>query len=438
MSKKKKERKERQLASARKRAAEHKTESFLTTYRRPDGMDRYEIEKAGKRKLIIVPFTAGKGNPFADPGQLYYERTFFIHQNVGPEDSRVVCLAKTFKEKCPICEERMKLMKKSNADADAIKALQPKERQLFYVIDITDDEDNREVQILEISHHFFGKALDTCISGADPEEETLFDRFYAAEDGGVLKTLWEKGKFNGRAFYKCENIQILPRKFDLDEDVWAELPSLDSLLVKMSYDEMKKLFLQVDDEDEDEDDSDDDDTPKKKKSSKSRDEDDDDDDDDEEEESPKKSKSKKDDDDDDDDEDDEEDDDEDDDDEEDEDDDDDDDDDDDEEEEPKKKNKDKNKVRPVDEMGIEKGSMVKHPEHGKCRVLFVNPAGTEITIEDEDGTKYGHIDPYDVTLVKGKSKKDEDDDDEDEDDEPKKKKSKKKKGGANDEDDLDV
>lgn len=274
-SKKSKERKKkRSTATAAKRRAEtHKTGFDNTAFEMPDDKKQFALKSDKAVRLDIIPYEVGEGNPFADKGELHYERTFWVHRGIGVDGTSYVCLSKTCGEPCPICEFRAKLMKDPDADEDLIKDLSPKERQLFNVINTK--EKNKGVQIWEISFHLFGKRLDTEIKNSDDDDN--YENFAELEGGFTLKCGIDEKSFGGQSFYEVSSIGFKPRNEDYDDDILAEAACLDDLLIIKEYDELKEIFLQTIEEDDDDDKKSKKSSKKSKKASKKEDEDEDED-----------------------------------------------------------------------------------------------------------------------------------------------------------------
>jgi len=286
---------ERRYTSARERADKQQT-GASPYLKLPDGVQTYK-PKSGTALLDILPFTAGKGNPWADEGALHWERTFHIHQNVGANNERMICPRLTAKKKCYICEYRAKLAKEDEDDnEETIKALAPKERQLFNLNNRKDTE--KGFQIWDFSAHLFGRDLNARLRNAD--EDDGWENFFHAEGGLTLKVGFEDDTYAGRSFVRCASIDFKPRKEDYDEEeVLEKTLCLDDLLVIPTYEETKKALLETDEDDDDEDDE-----PKSKKKSKAArgkskdededdaDEEDEDEDDEDEDDEPKSKKSK--------------------------------------------------------------------------------------------------------------------------------------------------
>lgn len=288
---------ERRYTNARERA-QKQSMGFTAPYLKLPPDAKMFKPKAGSTMLLdIVPYVVGKGNPWAEEGATHYERTFYVHRGVGANNDSFLCPRMTKKGlRCPVCEHRMKLMKDSDDDDEAlIKDLAPKQRQLFNVINRKDPEAG--VQLWDFSYHNFGKMLDARLRNSDEDEE--WEKFFFLEGGFTLRVGFAEKSFGGHAFPDAESIDFKSRD-DLDEDILEQTHNLDSLLVIPEYDELKKALLEATpDKKEDDDDGDDDDAPKSKRGTKpkSKEEDDDDDADDVDDTPKQKKKSPKDDDD---------------------------------------------------------------------------------------------------------------------------------------------
>ena len=243
--------KRREKVSARERAETHKSEFESTAIERPEGMDFFSLDSDKPRRIDIIPYVAGEGNPHREQGKVYFERTYYSHREIGPNSDKFVCPAKTANKPCPICEYRNELLKSGDKDADTkkqIKALAPKQRQLFFVVDADDRESG--VQLWDMSFHMFGKLLDYEVRNADEDED--FEFFPDPEDGYTLKLgVAEKSIDGGRPFYEVISITFKTRSEGYPDDVAETVPCLDDLIKIVPYDKLREIFLQIEDEDED-------------------------------------------------------------------------------------------------------------------------------------------------------------------------------------------
>lgn len=430
---------EERVSTARRRAETHVGGFSRTTFKVPEGMSVWQ-PKAGETYTIdILPYKVGKrkfaqGITFADPGFEHFERTFFNHARIGPNEDSYVCLAKTFDKPCPICEYRGKISK-DGATQDEIKALYSKERQLFCIYDHA--EKNKGPQLWEVSFHLFGKLLDTRIKSA---KGGRYDGFYFPDkEGRTLEVTFVEKSMGANKFSEVVSIDFTERDEEIPEEVLAKVPCLDDLIIEVPYDKLKQIFLQEpesegdadsrgDSHDEDadtdekpakkkpkDDDEDFDDEPKAKKKPAAKDDDDlvDDEDGDQDDDEPKaKKKPAKDDEDD--------------------------FDDDDADEKPVKKKKaakdddDDDKREPTaKELGLKEGMEVTF-EGEKCKIVKVSGDGTSLTLKEVgDGTIHKAIGPDRIKIPKAAKEPLPDDDDDDP------KPTKKKKPAKDDEDDFD-
>lgn len=331
-----KKREERRYADPRKRAEEHQSGFERTVFNVPEGMKVFSLKKDGVYRIDILPYIVGEGNPFADAGMLHYERTFFTHRGIGPESNSYVCLRKTFKKDCPICDHRARMGRDPDEDADLVKALAPKERQLFNVIDLSNPDDG--VQLWEISFHLFGKLLDTKIKNDD---EGDYGDFFKLDSGLLLKLGVEEKSFGGKDFYEVRDIEFKARKQQYDDSMLEQAGILDDLLVEMEYDALKAIFLQTSEADDDVKEEDDEPAPKPKGRTS------------------RTSKAK-----------------------------------------PKAEEPDDDDAdEPETATGLKVGDKVEHDEFGLCTVKHISSDGTSLRLEDEDGELHKAISPLDVEPV---------------------------------------
>ena len=291
------ERRERRKVSARRRVEGHKKDSGSCCLRLPEGINFFKVDKAGSRLIDVMPYIMKTNGRYADKGEPYWEKTFWTHRNVGPNNDMVICPNKTAGKKCPICEHRASMTNNADADEDELKALAPKERQIFLVKDPKDVE--RGLQVWDVSPFLFGNLLESRIENADEDEEDDWDSFADLEQGSTLRLTFNEKTFAGNKFFEVSSIDLKPRKVQYSDSDIDEHPCLDDLLVIKDYDDLKKLFLMFDEDDSDDDD-DDDPKPKRRRQKpvmadedEDDDADDDTDDDDEEESPPPKSKAAK-------------------------------------------------------------------------------------------------------------------------------------------------
>jgi hypothetical protein len=379
-------RSERRRAGSSQRDSKHRAGGDWTTLSIPEGIEIFQ-PKEGTVRFDIVPFEAGKGNPYAKPGEWYYERTFYTHGRVGPNNESYVCLAKTAGKPCPICEYRAKLaFDPDEGNEKLIKSLKPKERQLFLIHVVKrDDDGGNKVMLYESSFHTFGKLLDKKRQDAE-EDEPHISNFDDEKAGSTLKVSYSEEDAGGYTFLEAYSIEFKPRPNGLDSELLDHGICLDDVVKLLPYDELKRLFLQDGGKDKDDDD-DDEPAPRKAKPKAKN------DDDWEDEPAPKKKTAPKDED----------------------------------EDEPEPK---KNKSSSDD---LEEGQQVRHRQFGVCEIVRINDDGS-LLLKNDEGKRFKGVTPKNVRPLVDKPKAKPKAKDEDEEEAPPKK-TPPKKTQTKDEDD---
>jgi hypothetical protein len=308
MAKTARQKRERREASARQRL-ERKNQAFESrTLRLPEGLELFQVKEACVKRLDVFQYLVKHDNPMADPGYWYYERTYYLHQNLGPNTEWRVCPKRTANKPCPVCEYVSNLRKDYEANKELINDFKTKERQLLLVRDLS--EPDGPLKLWDVSTFLFGEKLDELIDGAEDGE---YDNFASLTSGMTLRVKFVEKPWNGKTSIQPSTIEIKQRSQQYDADEWTEdkVPCLDDLLIIPTYQELEKLFYQTDTSAESEDDDDDDDDDKPVSKSRAAVDDDDapagkakapvkkstptkpwDDDDDEEEELPAKARAK--------------------------------------------------------------------------------------------------------------------------------------------------
>jgi hypothetical protein len=199
----------------------------------------FRAEKKGHYSLDILMYrVTADHNPAVKAGQKWYQRTIWVHFGIGPDERAVLC-PKTIGQPCPICEERRRMEKEPDVDQEAVKALLPKERELFNVVDLSDPDAG--VKVFEISHFLFGKKLEQEVA-ENPDDRSGFADLCG---GKTLKLRFTEKTLPGRTFLEVDRIDFEDRG-DYDEGWLDATHDLDAMLKVLPYAELQALFLQVD------------------------------------------------------------------------------------------------------------------------------------------------------------------------------------------------
>jgi len=227
---------EKAKAAAKKQQQENAS-PYNKAFVAPKGVEPF-FPKGGtenKTTLRFLPFTQKdpRGNPdFNDKGELAYKRRYWVHRDVGPDGVTIVCPKKSFKKDCPVCEQYARRSKEEDGDSDEVKALKPKEREMFAIQLKGDDK----VHLLDQSTYLFGQKFIEELN--DPDNE--------GADACVEGEMWLRCKFlssGSGQFKKTElaTITFVPCVKKPSEELLAQVPDLDSLLIEMSYEEIEAL-----------------------------------------------------------------------------------------------------------------------------------------------------------------------------------------------------
>jgi hypothetical protein len=342
----------------------------------PKGVRSFSFREEKVYKLNPIAYVAGDHNPNAKAGFTTHELTYYTHSGIGlePRDHHC-CLRMNWGEPCPVCEEAQRL-RDQGADWDTIKSLAHRKRQLCQWVDQRDQD--KGIQVFEGSYYRgFGELLDEkLLQAAEEDPESPILSFCDPNGGMFLHVRAKKQSFKtegGAASYiSPTNIEMVPRD-GISQDLFDKAIDLESVLKKLSYEELDEILHQT--------------GGKKKAKAKARDDDEDEDEDEDEdgEEVSRNGRHT--------------------------------DDDDEENEEPEEKE-------------LTAGMTVEHEDYGECTVVKVSPDGSSLTLKDEDGKTHKAVDPADVTILEASEP-------DDEDEEPVVKKGKGAKAKARDDDDDD-
>lgn len=223
----------------------------------PDGVTLLKPKK-GNHQWDILPYTVTVDtHPEAKKGEQWFQRTYFIHFNIGTDNKAFVC-PKTIKKPCPICEHVKELYNTDQEENVALaKEMKAKERELYNLIDLNDQD--KGVQILEISYHLFGRVLDEEIYEGDDD----FADFAELSGGKTLNVSFRTRKMGSNEFVEARKIDFENRD-DYDESILKKTHDLDKMIVVRDYKSLQQELLGVV-EDADEEEAEEEEKPKPSK-----------------------------------------------------------------------------------------------------------------------------------------------------------------------------
>jgi len=218
-----------------------------STFKVPDGAELFQPQK-GTNKIDIIPFRN-------KDGKAVYFLEYYRHTGVGVNNAMAVCPNKTGAKgkPYPICEERARMKAEDHAwDSDEMKALAPKRRVLYNVIDHA--EPDKGIKIFEVAHFSFENKLvdEAWEEDEDGKKTDAMIIFADLEDGKTVSFKGREREFNGRtSISEFDSFVFLDRKKPYSEKMLSKAHPLDTLLIAKTYKELQDLWLGTPDEDED-------------------------------------------------------------------------------------------------------------------------------------------------------------------------------------------
>jgi hypothetical protein len=228
------------------------------TIQMPEGLESFKPKKSGTFRADVVAFqvtdAVKKFHPelrFSPPGKWHWNVIYYAHFGVGPDSQTVICSQKTFGKPCPICQERVKLMKDPH-EKEAADAIRPKERQLI-LLSIRDDRGNSEApRLWDVATYNFKKQLDFALDNSDADEYEERRQFWHPEHGMTLKIAGsEENSGSGRTYGKYSVLEFKPRKEPLPDEFFELGIDLYALVRETPYETARQLYHGIADEDAD-------------------------------------------------------------------------------------------------------------------------------------------------------------------------------------------
>jgi len=206
----------------------------------PKGIKILDIE-AGTKELDFLMYEVQVNNhPDAEKGELWWDREYGLHRYMGVKKQDIVC-PRSIGKKCPICEERDELAKEYKKNKIIVGKLKAQAKQLFNVMLKGDDT----IYLFDYSKASFGKVLSDELDIVDEE----FAAFPELEEGYTVTVRFKEEKFDGNPYFVADRIDFKERD-DIDEEILDDVYDLDALLEILSYEQIEKVFHEIEDEEE--------------------------------------------------------------------------------------------------------------------------------------------------------------------------------------------
>lgn len=200
--------------------------------------------KEGDHDIDIIPYLAGPFDPNTPEGEWTYILEVYEHRDVGGiEGQNYICLMKTYKQPCPVCEHRQMLIKEGG-DEGVIKDLRPSRypRSIYNILcyDDTKEEDTG-IQVFHTSHYIMemyllklAESTKRDIAAGDPPY-----KYFADPDDGYSVRFTRTGTGMNTRFIAHS---LVARNYQINPEMLNAAQQLDTLIHIPEYEEVYKAF----------------------------------------------------------------------------------------------------------------------------------------------------------------------------------------------------
>ncbi len=224
----------------------------------PEGAKFKKFDKNGNYGLDIIPHRVkNKNHPAvrdgAAIGDTVYGFDYWRHPNVGPEKLMVLCPAKTYGKKCPICDLADQMKAEYGPKSQEFNNLLPKHRVLYNVVDPNDAKE--EVLLFDESFALFEKEMVAASKNKASRKGKDFIRFADLDEGMTVFFAVERTKLQTWEFNKYQTFDFERRDDPHDDAIIKKTYSPDEFVKIFTYDELNAMLsgdTAGDDDDEDE------------------------------------------------------------------------------------------------------------------------------------------------------------------------------------------
>ena len=203
------------------------------------GIEKWKVAE-GVNDIDIIPFNAGKKNPFVVSGQvqegeIMYALDIYIHSGIGVSKSNYPCL-KQFGKDCPICKEASRLWNMNTPDAqEQAKKMFSKRRMIFNVHDLT----TGKYGYYDTGYQGFYSDI-AKLQQVKKDDEGNPINPYDWENGRTISFLGTKSEFKGKSYNEASTFDFKARK-PLSDEVLSHSVDLSDELYEYSPEDLEKI-----------------------------------------------------------------------------------------------------------------------------------------------------------------------------------------------------
>ena len=194
---------------------------------------------AANHLIDVIPYKAGKFDPYTKEGKMTYVLDLWVHYSVGVNEDSYICLSKTYNKPCPICEYQKELRNQEDFDENAVKELNPKRRAIYNILCHDNDKEyEKGIQIWDSAHW--------------NSERYFLELIRNPRHGGIDMSFSDPSKEGKSLSFKREGKDMqntryighktLNRDYELTDDVLNKANCLDELIHIPTYEEVHATF----------------------------------------------------------------------------------------------------------------------------------------------------------------------------------------------------
>lgn len=198
--------------------------SSYKTWFKPSGtIERFVPKDPGVYQFDVIPWMGADGQAH----DLMYA---WVHRSVGPEKADYLCLGR---DKCPACAEAERL---DETNHDAALQLFSKERVLMIVRPIGPHGPG-PLMFFETA----ARGKTSFITHLKAAQDVQVKKTWIADPdvGPTLSVLFQKADFNGHTFLEIGRVDLVPRQYEVTDDVLNSCPNPETWKVRATAAEIE-------------------------------------------------------------------------------------------------------------------------------------------------------------------------------------------------------
>ena len=186
-------------------------------------LERFVPKDPGVYYFNIMPWMGADGKAH----DLMYA---WVHRSIGPEKGDYLCLGRG---SCPCCAEADKV---DETDHDAALNLFAKERVLMIVQPIGP---NGPMPLAFFETAARGKS--SFITHLKAAQDVALKKTWIADpdEGPMLSVLFQKAEFGGHSFLEVARVDLMPRQFEVTDEVLSSVPNPETWKIRPTTAEME-------------------------------------------------------------------------------------------------------------------------------------------------------------------------------------------------------